>query len=132
VQGDYAVSTAVAASAASIFSVGVGAQKTLPASTLRTPVRPYVALGAGALIATDSRSGVVNGAVSNESKTMGAFGVTPGVGVDFVISRRIALGAKMAYSFVTDFDEPFAGKDNYSGWEFGVSVGWLWGQGFGG
>jgi hypothetical protein len=126
------VGPAVASRVSGIVSVRLGVQKTIPASLLATPVRPYLSCAVGALIGFDTHSFVGGGEVSSNNTTMGAFGVTPGLGVDFVISRRIALGARMGYNFVTDFDEPLAGKTNYSGWEFTLSVGWLWGKGFAG
>jgi len=75
---------------------------------------------------------VVGAQVSNDSSTMGAFGVEFGAGVDFLIARHFMLGSKAAYNMVTDFPEPLAGEKNYSSWEFAVNVSWLFGRGFGG
>jgi hypothetical protein len=91
-----------------------------------------VSLGAGALIGVEEQSKVAGAEISANTSNMGAFGGEFGLGVDIIVAHRFMLGAKASYFAVTDFPEPLAGKDNYSGLEFSVSFGFLFGRGFGG
>jgi hypothetical protein len=124
------VGPGVVTRATGLVSLRVGVQKYLPPSLLRTPVRPFVSLGVSVLIGSEEETEQNVGGVSTTSSTMGAFGVQPGLGIDFLIAHRFMLGAKASYHFLTDFPEPLAGEKNYSGFELGVSVSWLFGRGF--
>jgi hypothetical protein len=105
-------------------------QKYMPASLLRTPVRPFVSVGLGALIGSEEKTEIVGAQLSESSLTMGAFGSELGLGVDFILARPLMLGAKTSYLLATDFPEPLAGRRNYSGLEFAVNISWLFGRGF--
>jgi hypothetical protein len=118
--------------ATGLVSLQIGAQKYLPPSLLKTPVRPFLGIAVGVLIGSqqESQQGVTG--VSTQSSTMAAFGVEPGLGVDFLIAHRFMLGTKGSYRLVTDFPDPLGGKKNYSAFALGVSLSWLFGRGFGG
>jgi hypothetical protein len=113
-----------------LVSLQVGVRKYLPPSLLRTPVRPFVSLGAGVLIGGEEKTEVSFGGVNTSNSTMGAFGVEPGLGIDFLIGHRFMLGVLGSYRLVTDFPEPLGGRENYSGLEFSVSLSFLFGRGF--
>jgi hypothetical protein len=124
------VGLAVVTHTTALVSIRVSGRKYGPSSLMKTPVRPFVLLGAGALIGVEEKSEVAGAHVSSSSSTMGAFGGELGLGVDIIVAHRFMLGAKASYFAVTDFPEPLAGKDNYSGLEFSVSFGFLFGRGF--
>jgi hypothetical protein len=131
-EGDYVadVGMAVTSQASGLISLRVGVQKYMPTSLLRTPIRPFVSLGLGALIGSEEKTEIAGAQLSESALTMGAFGSELGLGVDFILARPLMLGARTSYILATDFPEPLAGKKNYSGLEFVVSVSWLFGRGF--
>jgi hypothetical protein len=130
--GDYQgnVGTEITGHSTTLVSIRISGRKYLPVSLLRTPVRPFISLGGGALVGVEEQSVVSGAHVNASTSTMGAFGGELGLGVDVLLAHRFMLGAKGAYFAVTDFPEPLAGKDNYSGFELSVSFGFLWGRGF--
>lgn len=131
-EGDFetTVGMSVITHAAGLVSVNVGMQKYLPVSMLRTPIRPFASLGVGVLVGSEERTEIQGAEVSASSSTMGAFGSELGAGVDFILARRLMLGAKVSYILSTDFPEPIAGKQNYSSLVFAVNINWLFGRGF--
>lgn len=124
------VGPAVVTQVQELVALRVGARKYLPRSALRTPYRPFVSLEAGALLGSEDKTEVgASTGVATSSTSLGAYGVEFGLGVDFLLGRRLMLGAKASYNLVTDFPEPFAGRKNYSSTEFGVNISWLFGKG---
>jgi hypothetical protein len=53
-----------------------------------------------------------------------------GGGVDVHVGRSFAIGVNGGYNWMLDFAKPVGVRDNYSGPEVGVSVGWLFGRGY--
>jgi hypothetical protein len=52
-----------------------------------------------------------------------------GAGVDFHVARSFAIGVNGGYNWMLDFSRPVGARDNYSGLEFGLSIGRLFGRG---
>jgi uncharacterized caspase-like protein len=113
-----------------LVSFSVDARKYLPRSALRKPYRPFILVGLGSLVGGKSTTETGINGVHVVNTTLGAFGAELGGGVDFMLGRRFMLGTKLSYNLLTDFPEPLAGKTNYSGASFGVSMSWLFGRGF--
>jgi len=97
------------------------------AMALSPTVRPYVSAAVGPYVgvATKSRAGLVTG---NESFTDTAVGAYVAVGVDWIF-RRLTFGLNAGYHFVSDFDQPIASDNNYSGPQLALSFGLLFGRG---
>jgi len=112
-----------------LVSLMINGRKYLPASTLRSAVRPYLSLGVGTYIGSVTESTVGSQITANVG-TMGAVVGQAGGGLDIQVSRHFMIGTKMAYNIASDFDEPLAGKRNYSGFEFSVGMNFLFGRGY--
>ena len=57
------------------------------------------------------------------------FGGLVGGGVDFHVSRGFSLGVSGGYRWMADFSRPIGARDNYSGFELALNIGWLFGAG---
>ncbi len=113
----------------SLISLMINARKYLPESTLQSEIRPYLLFGAGTYIASISQTSV-DTQISTEVGTMGAIAGQLGIGIDMQVSRHFMLDTRLAYNLVSDFEEPFAGRTNYSGLEFNVGLSLLFGKGY--
>lgn len=124
------IGTEVSNQSFSLASILINAKKYLPASTLKSNIRPFLTAGAGVFIGTITETSV--GPVVNVSvgETMGAFGGQIGGGVDIPMGRYFIMGSKIAYNLVSDFREPLGDRDNYSGLEFNISLGLMLGKGY--
>ncbi|UCE24898.1 MAG: hypothetical protein JSU74_02270 [Candidatus Zixiibacteriota bacterium] len=106
----------------------MGAKYYFPSSTYGSSVRPFAMASVGPFIGdqAETRVGLV---VATEERTEVAFGGKLAMGVDFPVSRHFMAGLTVGYNFMSDFDEPIGGSDNYSGPEFLIGVGYLFGSG---
>jgi hypothetical protein len=96
---------------------------------MRKSVKPYLAAGLGPVIGL--RSEVTSGAgrrVVGET-WQATIGGNLGAGVDVHLARSFTLGLNGGLNWMANFEEPLAGQRNYSGFDFGVSLGWLFGKG---
>lgn len=110
-----------------VVSIFSGIRYYLPGSNRFSAWRPYLAFAGGPVLGSIIKD-YADGRVYNETRTMAAFGGYFGAGIDFQVSHRIMFGINGGYNAMTDFSEPVGGKDNYSGAEFGVSFGFLFGR----
>ncbi len=94
-------------------------------------LRPHLALGAGPVMGTSSSTYVAGLDVHAGSESEVTAGVHTGAGVDVLLSRHWALGLDAGYNWVDDFSAQIGGRSNYSGFELTVSLGWLFGRGYG-
>ncbi len=95
----------------------------------RQSVKPYLAGGVGPVFggSAGSFTGELNRfAGSSLQATVGGH---IGGGVDFHLARAFSIGVNSGYNWMVDFDRPVGSSTNYSGPEFGVSLGWLFGKG---
>ncbi len=90
--------------------------------------RPYLAAATGPYIASIERNQTFPGVIT-EPKTLAAFGISLGGGIDIVMNRRVMMGTGIFYYLVDDFSEPVGGLKNYSGFELKISFGFLFGKG---
>lgn len=111
-----------------VFPLLLGLRYYIPRPTPDTPVRPYVAAGAGVYVGYEARN-EVGLRILQESRTLTAMGGHLGGGIDIQAGRHVMFGANAGYHFVTDFTEPLGGRENYSGPEFGLGISWLFGKG---
>jgi hypothetical protein len=54
-----------------------------------------------------------------------------GAGLDAHVARSWSIGVEGGYTWMPDFSQPVGIRDNYSGFDVGVSIGWLFGKGYG-
>lgn len=98
---------------------------TRPASA----IKPYVALTLGPVFGDSAGSFVSGSTVISGVNTQTTVGGHVGGGVDFHAGRPFAFGVNGGYNWMGSFSRPVGPRDNYSGAEFGVSFGLLWGKG---
>jgi hypothetical protein len=124
------VGAGVSTQSFTLSSILINAKKYLPESTLRTGFRPFLTAGAGVFIGNISETSVGPTINVNVGETMGAFGAQFGGGVDFPMGRYFIMGTKVAYNLVSDFREPLGDEENFSGFEFTMSLGLMLGRGY--
>jgi len=88
----------------------------------RNRFKPYLAVSAGPYVGTGVETGFPTG-----TKTTAAAGVQLGGGFDGQITPYLMLGVRAGYNLISDFPVTLAGRENYSGFELGVEIGWLFG-----
>jgi hypothetical protein len=92
-------------------------------------IKPCLAVGPSPVIGSSAGSGTTPGGAFAGSQTQVTVGKQVGGGVDFILGRRWSLGLSAGYNWMADLAEPIAGRDNYSGFEVGLNIGWLFGKG---
>lgn len=98
-------------------------------------LKPFFAIGAGPVMGSSAGSFVSQGNLASRTVLSGAYSDTTavvhfGTGVDFHVSRAFALGVNAGYNWMpVGFSRPVGLRTTYSGPEFGLSVGWMFGKG---
>jgi hypothetical protein len=69
-----------------------------------------------------------NGAFAG-SRTRASIGGTLGAGVYFHLGRHSTLGVEAGYQWMVDFSELIGARENYSGFQIGLNLGWVFGKG---
>lgn len=92
-------------------------------------VKPYLAVGFGPVIGGSSGAGVTSDGAFAGSRSRASVGGTLGAGVDFHLGRHWSVGVEGGYLWMADFSDRIGVRDNYSGFQFGLNVGWLFGKG---
>jgi len=113
---------------AMVGSVLLGLKRTILTSSDDASVRPF--LGASVGLFRGSQDEVRTGlemVVASRAET--AFGGQLGVGADFIVGRHFMAGVAIDYNLMSDFDEPIGGSRDYSGPEFSLGFGYLFGSG---
>lgn len=110
-----------------VVPIFFGVKQYFPASTFGTGMRPFVQVGLGPYIGSQSRtkSGLE---VVAESRSESAMGGQVALGADLLLSRRFLFGVSLGYNLMTDFSEPIGGSRNYSGPDFGLKFSYLFGR----
>jgi hypothetical protein len=127
--GDLETKTAtseVSTHTVTVAPILMGVRYYLPRSSFETSWRPFLSVGMGPYIGTETKS-EINQTVLVEQSTVTAFGGFLGGGIDFILSRHFTIGLNTGYHFMTDFSEPLGGRDNYSGPEFSIGFGYVFG-----
>jgi len=112
----------------SIVSALLGLRYYFPSSTYGQALRPYITAAAGPYIGSTARN-ETGAQIITDVTTRGAPGGHLGGGVDVPLGRHFMLGVDAGYHLMMDFSEPVGGKENYSGFEVGVGLSWVFGQG---
>jgi hypothetical protein len=96
-----------------------------PSWTLGDRVRPYGEAAFGAFGAMTSSVEAIPPGVSVDDQTVP--GVRLGAGLDLPLGSRFTAGLGAYVTLLPDFDEPIAGRDNFSSWGmeavFGILLG---------
>lgn len=87
--------------------------------------KPYLTGSIGPYIG----SGVEVRAYRTRTQTVVSPGGHVGGGLDIQFHRDFILGIRGGYNFMSDFSQPIAGRDNFSGFEMGVEISWVFGKG---
>jgi hypothetical protein len=115
-----------------IVSVPLGLRWDPRPGDLRTkPVKFYLAAGLGPVWGAHVGGSVSESSVFAGTRVATTFGGTLGAGADVLIGRRWSLGVGAGYNWMADFPEPLGTRKNFSGFDAGVSIGWIWGRGHG-
>jgi len=117
--------------AESVVSVPFGVRWNPTGGSARSSVKPYLAAGLGPVFGSRAGSGVGSGGVYTGTRSWTTLGGFAGGGVDLHVGRNWSLGVDAGYTWMSDFSEPIAGRDNYSGFSFAVGFGFLFGRGSG-
>ena len=95
-------------------------------------VKPYLALGFGPVIGGSTGSSLSLGSAFAGAQSAATAGGFFGAGVDFLAGRWCSIGVSAGYNLMADFSRPIGGRDNYSGFQVAVGLGFLFGKGYGG
>lgn len=118
----------VTSETATVGHVLVGVKYYFPQSTYARSVRPFARASVGPVIG-DQNTVEVGFTVSMEDRSEVALGGVLAGGVDFVLGEHFMLSAETGYNLMTDFGEPIGGSKNYSGPQFSIGFGYLFGGG---
>ena len=92
-------------------------------------VKPFVAAGLGPVIGSSVGTFSGRGARMTGVNDQVTIGGHVGGGVDFHLARWFSVGVSGGYNWMADFSTPVGAHSNYSGGEFGITFGWLFGEG---
>ncbi len=107
----------------SVVPLLLGVRYYVPPPQEGAKVRPFVSVGVGTYLATES-SNSVGLTVVQESHTESAFGGRIGAGIDFYIDNNLKLVANAGYNVMSDFSSPVTGRMNFNGGDLSVGVGY--------
>jgi hypothetical protein len=114
----------------SVFAVPLGLRWIPSGGKLgEQSLKPYLAAGLGPVIGESNGSSVGPSGVFAGSRSLGTVGGYIGAGVDVHLNRRWSFGLSAGYNWMVPFSEPIGKRDNYSGLDLRLSVGWLFGKG---
>jgi hypothetical protein len=123
--------TSVSGSGATVESASVvlllfGVKYQPPKLALNNVLRPYASASVGPYFgsASNVRAGVTTSA---ESYSETALGLRLGIGMDALLGKFITIGVGIGYHVVTDFENRIGSEKNYSGPEFALSFGVIFG-----
>ena len=101
----------------------------LPGDHSTQAVKPALVASVGPVIGSIGGTAVTeSGAFVGERNEVTVSGFL-GAGVDFHLGRGFSLGLITGYNWMPDFDQPIGGRRNWSGFELGLNIGWLFGSG---
>jgi hypothetical protein len=95
-------------------------------------VKPYLTFGFGPVIGGSAGSSLNLGSAFAGAQSAATAGGFLGAGVDVLTGRWCSIGVSAGYNLMADFSKPIGGRDNYSGFHVAVSLGLLFGKGYGG
>jgi hypothetical protein len=95
-------------------------------------VKPYLAAGFGPVIGASSGASTDFTSAFAGSQSAATAGGFLGGGVDVLAGRHLSIGVNAGYNWMADFSRPIGGRDNYSGFQVAVGIGFLFGKGYSG
>lgn len=113
--------------AATVVPLLLGVRYQPAALAIGSAARVYLAALVGPYVGSSSRVGAFPAAL--EAHTDQAVGARLGAGVDVLPGGRFRIGMAARYHAVADFDQPIGARDNYSGFELALKLGFLLGGG---
>ncbi len=84
-------------------------------------VRPFVSVAIGTYIGSQASSTIM----SQEAISETTFGGQLGVGIDFLLSDHIKLGAAVKYDLMSNFSTPIGARSNYNGTDASLGFGYI-------
>jgi outer membrane protein W len=118
----------VSTETATITQLLLGMRYYFPRSTYGSSVRPFLGAGVGTFIGSQVAS-EVGAVVTAEARTEATIGGELGAGVDFLPGRHFVTSVALTFALMTDFEQPIGGSDNYSGPQFTIGFGYVFGGG---
>jgi len=112
---------------ATVLPVHVGARYYFTMTSSKTGLRPYLGLGVGPVIGTETATGV-GLEVVEQTRTEVAFSSRPYCGVDVFLSRHFMLETDIGYLLMVDFSEAIGTRKNYSAPEFTIGISYVFGS----
>ena len=113
--------------AAVICPIIVGVRYYTGTPAFQTRFRPFLTAGIGPVTGFEARNDV-GIQVVQKAATMTAFGGRAGAGLDVRMGGSVVTNATLGFNLMTDFSEALGGRRNYSGFEFGLGIGWQFGR----
>ncbi len=93
-------------------------------------IKPFLSAGLGPVIGSSSGASVYNTSLFAGSRNAATVGGFFGAGTDILVGRSWSLGVHAGYNWMADFSKPIGDRDNYSGFQVSVGIGWLFGKGY--
>ncbi len=109
--------------ASAVVPVLVGVRYYVPNPRPGEKVRPFVSLGVGPYIGTQS-SRSIGITIAQESLTESVFGGRVGVGLDLYTGNNFKFVVKAGYNFMSDFSQPIGARTNYNGGDLSIGIGY--------
>jgi len=95
----------------------------------RKSAKPFLLAGLGPVIGSTAGSTAGRAGAYNGVRTMTTVGAVIGGGVDVHLARWLTLGVTGEFSLMPNFSETLGNRRNFSGFDVGVSFGWMFGKG---
>lgn len=100
---------------------------------LRTrALKPYLAVGFGPVIGASTGASMDFTSAFAGTQSAATAGGFFGAGVDLLAGRWCSIGVGAGYNLMADFSGTIGGRDNYSGFQVAISLGLMFGKGYGG
>lgn len=119
----------VSTNTSTIALMRVGIKQYFPASSYGGSARPFIKTGLGVFVGTQSGTSVrTTTTITVEERTESAFGGLLGGGADFIFGKHIMGEVLVGYDWMTDFEKPIGGSENYSGPVLSFGLSYLFGS----
>ncbi len=106
-----------------VIPILLGVRYYVPSPEPNEKVRPFLSLGVGTYVGSQSSSSV-GFTVVQESTTETVFGGRAGAGIDFYLTNSFKLVVNAGYNLMSDFSSPVTGRMNFNGGDFSIGAGY--------
>ena len=93
----------------------------LPQPEPEDRVRPFVALGIGSYIGSETENSLFSQSAHSES----VIGARLGVGLDALLGSWFKLSANVGYNMMGDFKTPVGARNNFNGYDMSFGFGFV-------